>query len=165
MNKCLIVMTAALLSGGCFFSSGTTLKVSHYQAGLKGDVKAFSRLRVGVVSNISGAGKEFLVRLGGSQVKTLSGKRWLNSPEVMLKSAMLMNFDGGSDAETVSAQILRFEFDPGLENLEAVIVFTLRTGESIVCMEKVDVKDENYGDAAAAIFENAVLKVVNKVKK
>lgn len=160
----MIFTAAVLLCGGCFFSRGTALKVARYQAEFCSSRPDF-RFRVGAVSNISGSGKEFLVSGKNSEVRTLSGRCWLNSPEVMLKSALLLNFPGGRDAAVISAQIIRFDFDAELKNLEAVIIFSVSSGRNVVCMEKVAVENENYGKAAAQVFENAIQKFVETVKQ
>ena len=164
MNNCMIFTAAVLLCGGCFFSRGTALKVARYQAEFSSTSQPDPRFRVGAVSNISGAGKEFLVSGKNSEVRTLAGRCWLNSPEVMLKSALLLNFPGGRDAAALSAQIVRFDFDAELKNLEAVIIFSVRSDRNIVCVEKVAVENENYGKAAAQVFENAIQKFVKTVK-
>ena len=120
MKKYILPAVIVLLLGsGCFFSRGSALKVVHYQPELSLGNKPVCSLRTGAVSNISGAGREFVKRDSGSAVKIVPEKRWLNSPEVMLKSAMLMNFTGGSDADAVSAQIIRFEFSSDFKMLDA----------------------------------------------
>lgn len=158
-------VTVLLLSGGCFFSRGSALKVAHYQPELPVSGTPVCSLRTGAVSNISGAGREFVVRDSGSAVKIVPGKRWFNSPEVMLKSAMLMNFSGGGDADAVSAQIIRFEFSPGFKTLDAVIVFTLKSGRSVICRESEPVENENYGDAVSKILLRSINQVIKAVKK
>ena len=158
-------VTVLLLGSGCFFSRGSVLKVDHYQPELSAGGSQVCSLRTGAVSNISGAGREFVVRESGSAVKIVPGKRWFNSPEVMLKSAMLMNFTGGSNADAVSAQIIRFEFSPGFKSLDVVIVFTLKSGRSLICRESEPVKKANYGDAVSKILVRSINQVVKAVKK
>ena len=117
------------------------------------------------VSNISGAGKEFLLRGSDSTIKVVPEMRWLNAPEAMLKSAMLMKFAGNEQTPAVSAQIVRFEFTPDFRSLEAVIIFSVRSEKNIVCIESVPVKDKNYGKAAAELFCRVINKVTASVKK
>ena len=154
-----------LLGSGCLFSRGSALKVDHYLPELPGENGQITTLRTGAVSNISGVGREFAVRDGSSAIRVISGKRWFNAPEVMLKSAMLMSFTGGNDADAVSAQIVRFEFTPELKTIETVIVFTLKSGRTIICRESEPVKDENYGDAVSKILVRSINQVVKAVKK
>ena len=166
MKKYILPAVIVLLLGsGCFFSHGSALKVVHYQPELSLGNKPVCSLRTGAVSNISGAGREFVKRDSGSAVKIVPEKRWLNSPEVMLKSAMLMNFTGGSDADAVSAQIIRFEFSSDFKMLDAVIVFTLKSGRSVICRESEIVENENYGDAVSKILSRSINQVVKAVKK
>ena len=166
MKKYMCILPVALMvCGGCFFPRGKALNTVNYLPELPGKGTPVFTLRSGAVSNISGAGREFLLRGSDSTVKVVPEMRWLNAPEAMLKSAMLMKFAGNEQTPAVSAQIVRFEFTPDFRTLEAVIVFSIRSGKNIVCVESVPVMDKNYGKAAAELFCRAVTKVTASVKK
>ena len=166
MNRFMyLAIVAAVLCGGCFFPRGVPAKSVNYLPGLPEKCEPVLSLRPGAVSNISGAGKEFLLRGEADTVKVVPEMRWLNSPESMLKSVMLMNFAGDHRAPAVSAQIVRFEFTPDFRELEAVIIFSIKSEKNIVCMETVPVKDKNYGEAASQLFKRAINKVSTAVKK
>ena len=166
MKKYMWIFLAALMvCGGCFFPRGKALNMVNYQPELPENGAPVFTLRSGAVSNISGAGKEFLLRGSDSTVKVVPEMRWLNAPEAMLKSAMLMKFAGNEQTPAVSAQIVRFEFTPDFRTLEAVIIFSVRSEQNIVCIESVPVMDKNYGKAAAELFCRVINKVTASVKK
>lgn len=150
---------ALMVCSGCFFSRGKAMNAVNYLPELAEKGTPVFTLRSGAVSNISGAGREFLLRGSDSTVKIVPEMRWLNAPEAMLKSAMLMKFAGNEQTPAVSAQIVRFEFTPDFRSLEAVIVFSVRSEKNIVCVESVPVRDKDYGKAAAELF----CRVINKV--
>ena len=161
MNKylmyCAAAVTAVLFSG-CIFS-GTPLKFEQFTSDLPGSA-ALTRFRIGAVSNISGAGREFLVREKGSLVKVERKLRWLNDPAVMLRTALSVVCTGNDI--TLSAQMVRFEFSAELETLEGVVIFTLKKADiqkTVVCRESVPVANGDYGRAAAEFFERCIKKV------
>lgn len=166
MKKYMVLaVVAALLGGGCIFpQSGTPQKIVNYLPELSGNGETFN-LRTGAVTNVSGAGREFLRRSAGSVVQAIPGTRWLNSPDVMLKSAMLTAYNGGSNAISVSAQILRFEFSADLKRLDAVIVFSAASGKTVVCAESEPVGDEDYGKALSRLFNRVIAKAAKEVAK
>ena len=156
-----IQMAAAVVSmillSGCIFS-GDPVSFVQYTADLPDGIKL--PYRVGAVSNLSGAGRDFLVQKEGSQVKVDRSRRFLNEPEQMLRSALSVVCTGGSGM--ISAEIIKFEFSPGLEKLNGVIVFSIRDGGrtvTIVCRESVRVLDNDCGKAAAVLFEGCIKKI------
>ena len=160
MKKCWMISAAvsAVLWAGCIFS-GTPLKFEQFTAELP-ESSAQLDYKIGAVSNISGAGREFLVREPDSAVKTDRSRRWLNEPGVMLRSAL--SVASGGTQGYLSAQIVRFEFSNQLKSLDGVIVFTLKKAEkqqTVVCRESVPVEQGNYGGAAAELFERCIKKV------
>lgn len=154
---CTAVVVTALLSG-CLFS-GKPLKFEQFTADLPVNC-TLPDCRIGAVSNISGAGREFLVRENGSQVKTDRTLRWLNDPAVMLRTALSVVCTGNK--VTLSAQLVRFEFSAEMKTLEGAVIFTLKKADiqkSFVCCESVPVVNDDYGRAAAEFFERCIKKV------
>ncbi|MBO5822629.1 MAG: hypothetical protein J6R86_06420 [Lentisphaeria bacterium] len=154
---CMIAAMAALLSG-CIFS-GSPLKFEQFTADLPASA-ALTDCRVGAVSNISGAGRDFLVRENGSMVKVDRTLRWLNDPAVMLRTALSVVCSGNK--VTLSAQLVRFEFSAGLKTLEGAVIFTLKKADiqkTVVCRESIPVVNGDYGRAAAELFERCIKKV------
>ena len=166
MKKYMWILPVALMvCSGCFFSRGKAMNAVNYLPELAEKGTPVFTLRSGAVSNISGAGREFLLRGSDSTVKIVPEMRWLNAPEAMLKSAMLMKFAGNEQTPAVSAQIVRFEFTPDFRSLEAVIVFSVRSEKNIVCAESVPVRDKDYGKAAAELFCRVINKVITAAVK
>ena len=63
MKKYMWLMPVVLiLCGGCFFPRGKAVNAVNYQPELPENGSPVFTLRSGAVSNISGAGKEFLLR-------------------------------------------------------------------------------------------------------
>ena len=148
---------AAMIFSGCIFS-GKPVKFEQYTAGLPGSINL--PYQVGAVSNLSGAGREFLVQISGSQVAADRSRRFLNEPEQMLRSALSVVCTG--EKGMISAQIVNFEFSPGLKELKGVIVFSVKTNSrnrSIVCRETVKVQNNDYGKAAAELFERCIKQI------
>ena len=160
MKKYLIsaAVTVAVLLSGCIFS-GTPIKFEQFTSDLPAS-GVLPECRIGAVSNISGAGREFLVRETGSLVKVDRTLRWLNDPAVMLRTALSVVCTGNNVA--LSAQMVRFEFSAGLKTLEGVVIFTLKKADiqkTVVCRESVSAVDGDYGRAAAELFERCIKKV------
>lgn len=156
-----IQMIAAAVSmivfSGCIFS-GKPVSFVQYTVDLPVGVKL--PYRVGAVSNLSGAGRDFLVQKAGSQVKVDRSRRFLNEPDQMLRAVLSVVCTGGKGM--ISAQMIKFEFSPELEKLNGVIVFTIRDGnaaKSVVCCESVKVLDNDCGKAAAMLFERCIKQI------
>ncbi|MBE6363591.1 MAG: hypothetical protein E7054_08050 [Lentisphaerae bacterium] len=146
----------AVMFSGCIFS-GTPVKFELYTADLPGGTLPY---RVGAVSNLSGAGREFLVQDSGSQVSVDRSRRFLNEPDQMLRSALSVVCTG--EKGMVSAQVIKFEFSPGLKSLNGVAVFSIKVNsvtKTIVCRETVKVEDNDCGRAAAEFFERCIKQI------
>ena len=158
MKNMLILLTAALavLFSGCIFS-GKPVRFEQYTVDLPGGSLPY---RTGAVSNLSGAGREFLVQGSGSMVNVDRSRRFLNEPEQMLRSVLSVVCTG--EKGVISAQIIKFEFSPGLEKLNGVIVFSIKVDgmeRVLVCRESVNVQNNDFGRAAAEFFDRCIKQV------
>ena len=146
----------AVMFSGCIFS-GTPVKFDEYSADLPDGSLPY---RVGAVSNLSGAGRELLIRGSGSLVKKERSRRFLNEPDQMLRAALSVVCTGGKGV--LSAQVIRFEFSPEVKSLNGVIVFSIKAGnvtKTIVCRENVKVHDNDCGRAVAELFDRCIKQI------
>ena len=153
----IFIAVSTMLFSGCIFS-GKPISFVQYTADLPSGINL--PYRVGAVSNLSGAGRDFLVQGNGSQVKVDRSRRFLNEPEQMLRSALSVVCTGENGM--VSAQIVKFEFSPKLERLNGVIVFSIRVNgieKNTVCRESVKIPDNDCGKAAAILFERCIKQI------
>lgn len=152
-----LMMLAALFAGGCWFSRSEPLKVSEYAPELSTQVKEVSRMQVGSVVNLSGVGKNFLIRKNNGELVSDESRRWFISPEQMLKNAMYVRFTGGSSASRVNAAVLKFEFDENCRQLHAAVRFQYKCGNgrenTLIVSGSSAVQDGNYGKCAGVLIE------------
>ena len=146
----------AVLFSGCIFS-GAPVKFEQYSADLPQGSLPY---RVGAVSNLSGAGRELLIRGDSSLVKKDRSRRFLNEPDQMLRAALSVVCTG--EKGVLSAQVIKFEFSPEVESLNGVIVFSIKAGKmtkTIVCRENVKVYDNDCGRAVAELFDRCIKQI------
>ena len=151
----LAVVSAGLFSG-CIFS-GAPAQFEQYTVDLPVGSLPY---RLGAVSNLSGAGREFLVQGQGSMVRIDRSRRFLNEPDQMLRSVLSVVCTG--EKGMVSAQVIKFEFSPDLKSLNGVAVFSIKVNrmvKTIVCRETVKVLNDDYGRAAAEFFERCIKQI------
>ena len=157
--KNLFMFLAVVFAGsfsGCIFS-GAPVKFEQYSVDLPGGSLPY---RLGAVSNLSGAGREFLVQGQGSMVRIDRSRRFLNEPDQMLRSVLSVVCTG--EKGMVSAQVIKFEFSPDLKSLNGVAVFSIKVNrmvKTIVCRETVKVLNDDYGRAAAEFFERCIKQI------
>jgi hypothetical protein len=142
---------AALLSlgAGCFFSTGTPPAAVY--APQYGSAHSALPVRLGTIRNISGAGREFLIRRQGGLMTALPERCWLELPEVMLEKALRERFDF-TGSNVLNAVICRQEIAAETKVLHYTVVFELMNSaggrREFRCNAAVPVTD---GDAAAAM--------------
>ena len=152
----LLTVASAVLLSGCIFS-GTPVSFELYTVDLPCGNLPY---RTGAVSNLSGAGREFLVQNSGSLVSVDRSRRFLNEPDQMLRSVLSVVCSG--EKGVISAQIVKFEFSPELEKLNGVIVFSIKVdgmARVLVCRESVKVQNNDFGRAAAELFDRCIKQV------
>lgn len=151
-----LMILAALFSGGCWFSRAEVMKVSEYAPELSTQVQEISRLQSGSVINLSGVGKNFLIRRNNGELVSDESRRWFIPPEQMLKNAMYVRFTGGSSAPRVNAAVLKFEFDENCHQLHAAVRFQYQCGNgrenTLIISGSSPVKDGNYGKCAGVLI-------------
>ena len=147
---------AAVAGGGCFFPRGAQLEVAEYAPELRSVSSVLSTAQVGSVVNLSGSGKEFVIRKKSGLVVCDESRRWLISPEQMLKNSMLLHCSG-TGRTRVSAEVLKFEFSGNLSELSALVRFCGRSGSggevSRCVAAAVKVENGDYGSCAAKLWE------------
>ncbi|MBR7107605.1 MAG: hypothetical protein IKC89_04230 [Lentisphaeria bacterium] len=149
-------LSAAVVSGGCFFPRGAQLTVVEYAPELRPVSRVLSTAQVGSVVNLSGSGREFVIRKKNGRVVCDESRRWLISPERMLKNSMLL-YCSGTGNSRISAEVLKFEFSGNLSALSGMVRFRSRTGSggeaSRVVAAEVKIADRDYGSCAAELWE------------
>lgn len=158
-----LVGTALLSLGtGCFFASGTPA-AAVYSPRYESAASALP-VRLGAIRNISGAGREFLVRRNENRMVADPVRSWLDLPEVMLEKALRERFDftGGN---VLNAVICRQEIAAETGVLHYTVLFELITPAEVRrefrCNAAVPVQN---GDVAAAM-SGSLKQILDRMEK
>ena len=164
----LVMLAVAVVAGGCFFSRAPQLEIREYAPELRPASRMLTAMQIGSVVNLSGSGREFVIRKKNGRVICDESRRWLIAPEQMLKNAMLL-FSSSTGADRVSAEILKFEFSSDMSELSTLVRFRVRSENSrneTCCVAAVAVKvnDGDYGRSVVALWEKLLNETFNKDK-
>ena len=148
-------MLTVAIGCGCFFSRAVPLKGAEYGLEYTG-FAGKSSIRTGAVTNISGSGRNFMIRSRNSRISADETRRFAAAPEEMLKALMLIRFCGENTDSVINARIIKFEFSGECRTLSAAVVFAGRINGrnfGMTCHDSVEVKNGNYGLAVSELFD------------
>ena len=150
------------LSSGCFFSSGTP-PAAFYS--LRSTAKhSVLPVRLGSIRNLSGAGREFLVRQEGERMAADPLRSWLELPEVMLERSLRERFDlaGG---KVLNAVICRQEISAVDKVLHYHVLFEVITPAGMRREFRCEAAVPVQNDDVAAAMSEGMKQILDRMEK